>query len=99
MSDDLIKRLRFIEWSDAPSEAADRIEQLERQLDTMQDCLDTANKAWADAMSLAATKQAKLAEAIEALNTAIDYLERGNDKMAYSIIRKVCWLNWRPKNE
>jgi exonuclease VII small subunit len=76
MSDDLIKRLEQYSkpgrGDDHPQavacrEAKDRIEQLERELEAMQDRLDTANKARANAMSMAAAKQAKLAKAVGAL--------------------------------
>ena len=70
---DLIEALRLQGWNDA----ADRIEELERQLDTMQDRLDTANKARADANFRANEKQFKLAEAVEIGN-----------KMAASIMVK-----------
>ena len=69
MSDEeLIKRLRHGEgW---PLTAADRIEELGRQLDELQDRLDTANKARAVA------KQNKLdKEGIAALETILN--ERG----------------------
>jgi exonuclease VII small subunit len=64
VSDDLIKRLGENVWT--LDQAEDLIERLERQVDTMQDRLDTANKARADAVSWANTKQAKLAKAMEA---------------------------------
>lgn len=44
---------------------ADRIEELVKGMDALQDRLDTANKARADAMSLAVKKQDKLAKAVE----------------------------------
>lgn len=59
---------------DTERKLRDRIEQLERRLDTMQDRLDAANKARANAMSLAVTKQAKLAKAVEALRYYADGL-------------------------
>lgn len=81
MSDDLIKRPpdeefdTMMEVQRNPTGAwiviqsqADCIEQLERQLDTMQDRLDTANKARADAVSWANIKQAKLAKVAKAYN-------------------------------
>ena len=79
MSDDLIKRLREIRWrADLMHEAADCIEQLEREMDEMQDRLDAANKARADAMSLAATKQAKLAKVVGALREIERHSEHAN---------------------
>ena len=59
--------------------AVDRIEQLERKLDAMQDRLDAANKARADAMSLAVTKQAKLAKAVANLNPLVRICEMMRD--------------------
>ena len=61
MSDDLIKRLREIRWrADLMHEAADLIEQLERERD------EAYNAAWRNGIAQEAT-EAKLAKAMEAL--------------------------------
>lgn len=77
MSDDLIKRVLLSGGLNLAEAVRDRIEQLERQLDAMQDRLDAANKARADAMSLAVTKQAKLAKAVEYLRKIAAYTHIG----------------------
>ena len=59
----------------------DRIEQLERGMDALQDRLDTANKARADANFRANKKQFKLAKAVEALQDMVVVAEKeGWDK-------------------
>jgi hypothetical protein len=78
MSDDLIKRLRFNEWLDPIlPEAAYRIEELERGMDALQDRLDTANKARADANFRANENQFKLAKAVEYLRKIAAYTHIG----------------------
>jgi hypothetical protein len=68
---ELIKRLRAGEhW---PKTSADRIEELERGMDALQDRLDTANKARADANFRANEKQFKFAKAIEYLRKIADH--------------------------
>ena len=53
---------------------ADRIEELERGMDALQDRLDAANKARADANFRANKKQFKLAKAVDALRFYADGL-------------------------
>lgn len=62
---------------------ADRIEQLERGMDALQDRLDTANRARANAMSLTIKKQAKLDKALEALRETTQMLSQ----CTFTIIR------------
>jgi hypothetical protein len=60
-----------------PAVKDDRIEQLERGMDALQDRLDTANKARADANFRANENQFKLAEAMEALRKIAAYTHIG----------------------
>jgi hypothetical protein len=72
---ELIERL-LAEETDLTDCAADRIEELERGMDALQDRLDTANKARADANFRANENQFKLAEAVEALQDMVAVAEQ-----------------------
>jgi uncharacterized protein with PhoU and TrkA domain len=78
MKDNIVERLRI--WND--DEAADRIEELERGMDVLQDRLDTANKARADANFRANENQFKLAEAVEALQKISRHANRSCSAIA-----------------
>ena len=78
MSDDLIKRLRFNEWLDPIlPEAADRIEQLEREKAELSASLD---ENWVTHQEVLFSKrytakaEAKLTKAVEALRVSLEGL-------------------------
>lgn len=75
--------------------AADRIEELERGMDALQDRLDAANKARADAMSLAIKKQDKLTKAVEALRETDQAIMLHTDETSWRVWGEVAVSNIR----
>ena len=81
MRDDLTKRLRGLVWSgNTPKEAADRIEQLERELEVAV----WYRVAWDQALLQRNEAEAKLTKAMEALQRIARSQPRPNKKGCYT---------------
>ena len=80
-----------------PKTSADRIEELEREMDALQDRLDTANKARADANFRANENQFKLAKAVETLEqitTIICSAVQGDNEHGVRSLNEIAAKNY-----